>query len=382
MSMTHAARRVFWTVVAVAGTFYGTPGFGAAHYQVIPLQDAGFGSNAVDINSGGQIVGQYYLGDGTYHAALWSPNSSMLDLGVLPGQYMSSAKAINNSGQVIGSSQPVDGNPPRAFLWQSGPGMTDIGAAAGLSSAPSAIDDNGRVVGNASPDGFLASTLGFSYTAATGMTLVTLPDFSVDGVFAANDHGQMVFSSNSITNHTQFFYSPGQSPLAITLPVGLPYGAAMAMNNSGFVVGFMASPYESLSVHAYIWNAATGLVDMTPADDAGAIPTDINDAGQVVGFGNFPFLYEDETLFDLGTLLDSSGTGWTFLRPEAINNLGQIAGYGNFNGQVQAFLMTPTPTPEPTTLSLLLLPAAAALLRRRRRPTRPAPPCSCSEFKL
>jgi probable HAF family extracellular repeat protein len=48
----------------------------------------------------------------------------MLDLGTLPGDFLSVAYSINNLGQVVGTSCDVNFN-CRAFLWQNG-SMVDL----------------------------------------------------------------------------------------------------------------------------------------------------------------------------------------------------------------------------------------------------------------
>ena len=46
-------------------------------------------------------------------------------------------------------------------------------------------------------------------------------------------------------------------------------------------------------------------------------------------------------MFELQSLLDASGAGWTLTSATAINNRGQIVGTGLHNGQPRGFLMTP-----------------------------------------
>jgi len=154
----------------------------------------------------------------------------------------------------------------------------------------------------------------------------------------------------------------------------------LAINDLGAVVGYIDPSNGNLLPHAYVWTATNGLTDLTPGPDSDGLATGINDLGQIVGNASlnggawFPFLYKDGTLIDLTTLLNNSATGWTNITPKAINDLGQIAGFGSFDGQTEAFLLTPTTsasssitTPEPSTLTLFALAIPFLLSHRYER---------------
>jgi len=87
------------------------------------------GTVAWVINNRGVVTGQSVLaGNKTFHPFLWSKETGMLDLGVLPGDLVGAGLSINNSNQVVGASVsapgPATGN-PRAYLWEQGV-MTDL----------------------------------------------------------------------------------------------------------------------------------------------------------------------------------------------------------------------------------------------------------------
>jgi probable HAF family extracellular repeat protein len=89
----------------------------------------GAGTVAWSINNRGVVTGQSVLpGNLTFHPFLWSRETGMLDLGVLPGDLVGAGLSMNNSNQVVGASVsapgPATGN-PRAYLWQHGV-MTDL----------------------------------------------------------------------------------------------------------------------------------------------------------------------------------------------------------------------------------------------------------------
>lgn len=48
-------------------------------------------------------------------------------------------------------------------------------------------------------------------------------------------------------------------------------------------------------------------------------------------------------MWDLNSLLDESGAGWTLASAQGINNLGQIIGTGFHDGRMAAFILNPVP---------------------------------------
>lgn len=94
---------------------------------------------------------------------------------------------------------------------------------------------------------------------------------------------------------------------------------AQKINNKGQVVG---SSTIGLEDHPVLW-AAGKIIDLGQLDGKSTTAWDINDSGQVVGFGGEPsraFLWEDGNMADLGTL----GGAWSMAT--SINAWGCIVG--------------------------------------------------------
>ena len=116
--------------------------------QMISLTPGEYFSSAHALNSAGQIVGSRGTLDGSQHAFLWGSTSGT-DLGTLGGRF-SFAHAINNAGQIAGSSTTpgteYGGGPDHAFLWENGV-MTDLGTLGGDYSVAYGINAARQVVG-------------------------------------------------------------------------------------------------------------------------------------------------------------------------------------------------------------------------------------------
>ena len=109
------------------------------------------------INNRGEIAGFSDLpGDVSggvltpnFHAALWTKDHVIHDLGTLPGDTISEATGINDKGQIVGVSFPSS----HAFIWQDGL-MTDLNTLIPTDSpleliSTGDIDDRGEITGQA-----------------------------------------------------------------------------------------------------------------------------------------------------------------------------------------------------------------------------------------
>src|SRR5438093_13489788 len=78
----------------------------------------------------------------------YSINDLMVDLGTLGGT-TSAATAVNDSGQVVGQSSTASSGFTHAFLWTSADGMRDLGTFGGTYARAAAINSAAHVVGTA-----------------------------------------------------------------------------------------------------------------------------------------------------------------------------------------------------------------------------------------
>jgi probable HAF family extracellular repeat protein len=214
------------------------------------------------------------------------------DLGMLGGKW-SDAYAINDWGQVVGLSQTASGS-SHTFLYHNGQ-MIDLYPLNGQDSEPMGINNLGQVAsGVIAKDGIYYPAV---YDNRTGN--ITIPG-SLGGV------------------------NPG----------GVA-GAAMAINESGQVVGYSYVP--SGEWHAFLYDKGVMRDIGCPPNETDvcySYAIDINDHGQVVGGtgSGHAFLYSNGAMTQIEPSDSSAG------RAYSINNQGQVVGY-YYKGNVgRAFL--------------------------------------------
>lgn len=290
-------------------------------------------SVANGVNEVGQVAGMNLTVEGA-RAFIWSSSEGMKDLGDLPGGAdISSGNALNDVGQVVGSSRAANGD--RAFLWDNAAGLQNLGNlpwSAFNTSFATGINNAGHVVGyGEAQDGVSSSMRAFLWSSGVMEDL---------GDLSPNTFGHTV---------------------------------GRAINDQGQVVGHSSlDPIGSLArEHAFLWSASTGMQDLGAlAGDTDSAAFSINDRGQVVGMsassesgfmaGHEAFIWESGQMHNLNSLInlgDPLFGLFTLTSALDINDLGQIVGYGTLSGELRAFLLTPeavaNSVPEPSPLGLL-----------------------------
>src|SRR5262245_6868858 len=112
-------------------------------------------SSARAINNKGQVIGVSTDAGGVASAFLWDLGR-MRDLGTLPGDAASEALAINDASDVVGRSGSVDLSQSRAVLWRNGAAIdltTVVATADWTLASATGINDRGQIVGVGSHGG-------------------------------------------------------------------------------------------------------------------------------------------------------------------------------------------------------------------------------------
>jgi probable HAF family extracellular repeat protein len=205
-------------------------------------------SFATAVNNGGQVVGTSATADGVgQHAFSWTPTGGMVDIGTLGGN--SSAYGVNASGQVFGVST-VAGE-EHAFSWTPAGGMVDLGTLPLLSNFSYfvAVNANGQFVGN----NFVSASNAFSWTQTGGSVDLTLGGLTSAST-AVNDHGQVVGASDVTGDFERHAFSWTQAGGIVDLGTfGGTVSQANAVNESGQIAGASAGGGAFPATHAALW---------------------------------------------------------------------------------------------------------------------------------
>ena len=257
--------------------------------------------------------------------------------------------------------------------------MTDLGTLSGKSSVALGINNSGQVVGEFSNGYFGYGNIFF--TGPNGIGMTDLGIYS-DALFAGiNDSGQIAGTSYPRTGFITGPNGIGRTDLEASRPNGI--------NDDGQVVGIGIGRNE----RAFITGPdGIGMTDLGTFGGLVSSANGINNSGEVVGwaatasgeghpFGEaHPFIFSHGGITDLLLLAPVIAAGWTYLIPTDINNNGQIVGYGSHNGNYEAFLLSytsdtvfdPKPiyiplVPEPETYLMLLAGLGLLGFMARRR---------------
>ena len=301
------------------------------------------------------------------HGILWE-HGNMIDLGTLPeGGYLIFPNSVNNRGEVVGSVQnavsdpnsifPGYGTQTRAFHWKNGV-MQDLGTlGTGTDAIAALINERGQVVGwsytDSTPSAICAGAgFGFGFALSTGSFIwdqqhgmQDIGDLGGSCTIATdlNNRGQVVGLSavtGDLVLHP-FVWDATTGMTDLGAADGLNTVFALTINEAGVVAGSACGPGLPGDCHSLIWRKTGGKWKKTDLG-LGNVTTSINASGQVVGYGNIDYLWENGgTEVDLNTLLPTN-SGIALNEVNQINNQGEIAAQGwDANGNHHAVLLIP-----------------------------------------
>ncbi|HVA30409.1 MAG TPA: PIG-L family deacetylase, partial [Gaiellaceae bacterium] len=214
-------------------------------------------------------------------------------------------------------------------------GIVDLGTLGGNSSAATAINDSGVVVGSARLPGSEV-THAFLYSGGRMRDLGTLPGKENSGAAAVNSAGDVAGTSWRNETTEAFRSGPGGfSPVRGPDPA-VPLSTASGIDDRGDVVGSVVGT-EPGEQPVGASSGPTGAHLLTPAD--GALPAGVSSAGDVVGSvtaggASRAFVERGGVRTELGTL----GPGGSSVA-SAVDDAGTVVGWSTSGsgGAARAF---------------------------------------------
>ncbi|MDH5543954.1 MAG: hypothetical protein OEZ43_00085 [Gammaproteobacteria bacterium] len=333
-----------------------------------------------DINNNGVVVGTYRVPTpGGFKAFVWDSSNGRQDLNT-DSTRQDEARGINDVGQVVGWARVGTNNV--TVMWTQNPDLSwseTFPAIVGqISGKATAIDNSGNIVGTYTDSS--NQKHGFVWSSSTNS-----PHALSDSVaeLAEDTNNGFVVGTSLIDSIDRAIFTRAVND---NIPLGslnnsgfASYGTAL--NANGDVVGGGFTDANSCTrfcfgvAHAYLWQQATGILDLMPNDPATSWANDINDSGQIVGWRlrlptSIAVLWQDSIAINLNPITANLGD-WHLERAHAINNGGQIVGIGKKSGILSAFVLTPTGITSSSDLAVAILPTPSGKPHRRAQTSTP-----------
>jgi probable HAF family extracellular repeat protein len=259
------------------------------------------------VNDAGQVAVVAEGSPQTYHAFLWEAGT-WTDLGLLPGMNESMAEDIDAAGRIVGHCFTLGGGNNVGFLWEDGV-MTDLGNLGGY-VRPYDINLAGQVVGRcrATQPGGSLEPRAFLWEAGTMTAVEPLPGQDFSQAFGISQGGRIAGSSwytippyGLSVDRAARWLDDGEQIVDLGRTPGPPVcsgepfypdNIALAVNDNGLAVGHAQCIASGGSLAAFVWQDGVmhNLNDVIPPGSGWDLikATDVNDAGQIVGFGLAP----------------------------------------------------------------------------------------------
>jgi len=306
-------RLAVWTSVLVGVPGLATAGYGPRLY--VDIHPPGWvSSKAVCVNGRGQAVGNGMTAQGE-RGFLWSGGRHTVLLP--PGAHASRVWWVNDRGDVAGTGFDGDGT-PHAFLFRNGeyfdptPGWRYSEALF--------VGSEGMVTGGGERGGFVAD----------GGNLSLPPSFSA--IVGRTPDGVLFGDGDNVAR----MFIPGKGTLSL-LPPGGESASSGRINESGLAT--FSAPQGGVE-RGYVFSGGF-MIFMTPPGWTSSVAESINNADEVVGWGDGPqgrqgFLrsgFEYEVI---------SCPGCVATEARSVNDFGEVAGSGeSAAGETHAFVSYP-----------------------------------------
>lgn len=332
-SLTFLPQNFYASGINNAGHIVGTAGAGAAIWTDTAVTNLGAlapGSEGLAINNQDDIAGRIGTHGFVYSGGVLQDVDS--------GPYRNWVTGINDSVRATGTVRDMDLAQARGFIWVTDI-LTPIGPFHGYMDFANAINNRGQVVGfTASPTADFGNPerTAFLYDLFNGVTLLGTLGGHVSEANDVNDARQVVgWSETSVADEERpFLYVDAAGGMQDLGSLGGRSGRANGINNGGMVVG-------------------------------------MSDVGGGGGFNYHAFLYANNHMVDLNTLIDPA-SGWRLVSATDINDAGQILGTACHGIDCRSVRLDMIPgVPEPGAWLMLLAGLGLVAVRKRRQRSTP-----------
>ncbi len=315
-------------------------------------------SDACGINNKGEIVGYEDFGYFMTRTIYWSTPETATLLDTLPGRNASRPYMIDDNGLILGWSavvwyewigefQKLHMNQTAAF-WQNQEvhNLNDQVTGGDVLDLYHTRDNNqaGTIIGSAAPfghepppwwpNGFILDN-----GSITDLGTATYP-------YAINNHGDIAGWIEADFTHAHVWedgvpYDLNDDPI-----IQANWSQAYDINDHGTIPGTAQFDY-SLLWEPVVWKNHQTIRLLPTSSQYAGYALAVNEHDQVIGYyddlitgGWYAFLWEDNQMIYLNDYL--TGTGFEWIYPEDINDKGQIVGFGyKTDVGFRAFLLTP-----------------------------------------
>lgn len=307
---------------------------GSSSQNIGSLTGPGNFARATGLNNAGQVTGITFNAGGNTRSFIWSAPGGMADIGTLPGADGALEPVINNNGVIAAIANNTVTSFNRAFRWSAVSGITDLGvlgAGPVEASYPRAINDAGIIVGDSWAFGNDYHT--FLWTFGTGMIDIhtnASDDSNPVGISAIGHVAGNYRFDGELGRGYVWSFGSGMTDIA---PLGVRT-EAFGMTPGGRVTGQIGDPF--IGSRAMTWTQGGGLVDLGTLGGTISTGRGANDKGQVVGGAQtaagpvHAYIWTaKEGMVDLNTRLKHAPPGIVLVTALGISETGAIIAEAN-----------------------------------------------------